>query len=66
MVFVETLDKDGTLSDLELSIYSNWFELMLQDREKELIPDGFIYLRAEPRTCASERPRTLRTRCPEP
>ena len=50
LVFVEALSDDRMLSDTELAIYKNWFEFMLEDKP-QLVPDAFIYLRADPDTC---------------
>ena len=50
LVFVEALKEDKTLNPMELSIYGEWFEYLLNDKPS-LVPDGFIYLRAKPATC---------------
>lgn len=42
-MFVEALKNDNTLDPLELSIYTNWFELMLQARSSSWVERG-IYL----------------------
>ena len=34
------------MNDMEMAIYSNWFEHMLQKRDSQLVPDAFIYLQA--------------------
>lgn len=60
MVFVETLRRDDTLDPMEMAIYGNWFEFMVQDRSSGLVPDAFIYLSAEPQTCEARMSRRAR------
>lgn len=38
------------MTDLELSVYDSWFNPFI-NQNPSLVPDGFIYLRAEPETC---------------
>eukprot|EP00191_Tetraselmis_sp_GSL018_P003187 CAMPEP_0177603086 /NCGR_PEP_ID=MMETSP0419_2-20121207/15296_1 /TAXON_ID=582737 /ORGANISM="Tetraselmis sp., Strain GSL018" /LENGTH=483 /DNA_ID=CAMNT_0019096777 /DNA_START=206 /DNA_END=1657 /DNA_ORIENTATION=+ len=52
MVFVRAVHEAKCMSDAELSVYDSWFSPMLQ-AIPTLVPDGFIYLRADPRTCLS-------------
>lgn len=40
------------MSDLELAVYDEWFDPVVSF-EPNLVPDGFIYLRADPDTCMS-------------
>lgn len=50
MVFVRAVHEAKCMSDVELSIYDSWFSPMVSALPT-LIPDGFIYLKADPRTC---------------
>jgi deoxyadenosine/deoxycytidine kinase len=50
LVFVEALRDDLQLDGLEMALYRNWFEFMLEDKP-QLVPDAFIYLRAQSQTC---------------
>ena len=50
LVFVEALRDNSQLTPMELAVYRNWFEFMMEDKP-QLVPDAFIYLRAEPEVC---------------
>jgi hypothetical protein len=50
LVFVEALKDNSQLTPMELAVYRNWFEFMMEDKP-QLVPDAFIYLRAEATTC---------------
>lgn len=50
MVFVRALHEAGNLSDIELNIYDSFFSMEL-NFDKQLVPEGFIYLKAAPETC---------------
>ena len=50
MVFVRAVHEAKCMTDAELSVYDSWFSPMVE-AIPSLIPDGFIYLRADPRTC---------------
>jgi hypothetical protein len=50
MVFVRAVHEAKCMSDAELSVYDSWFSPMVE-AIPSLVPDGFIYLRADPRTC---------------
>ncbi|GAQ83246.1 deoxynucleoside kinase [Klebsormidium nitens] len=50
MVFVRAVHEAKFMSDMEISIYDSWFDPILS-AIPTLIPDGFIYLRANPDTC---------------
>ena len=50
MVFVRAIRESSLVDDVELAVYDSWFGPMLDGRPS-LVPDGFIYLRAAPRTC---------------
>lgn len=50
LVFVRAVHESQWLTDEQLELYDSWFNPMLQE-VPGLIPDGFIYLRAEPDTC---------------
>eukprot|EP00873_Tetraselmis_striata_P040720 jgi/Tetstr1/460984/TSEL_006136.t1 len=50
MVFVRAVHEAKCMSDVELSIYDSWFSPMVSVMPT-LVPDGFIYLKADPRTC---------------
>lgn len=52
MVFVESLKDSKIMSEMELSIYNSWFDPVVE-MAPTLVPDGFIYLRAQPQTCMS-------------
>ena len=50
MVFVRAVHEANWMSDLELSVYDSWFEPIV-DVIPTIVPDGFIYLQADPDTC---------------
>ena len=50
MVFVRAVHEAKCMTDAELSVYDSWFSPMVE-AIPSLVPDGFIYLRADPRTC---------------
>ncbi|KAI8468469.1 MAG: P-loop containing nucleoside triphosphate hydrolase protein [Monoraphidium minutum] len=50
MVFVRAVRESGWMGDVELAVYDSWFNPMLAS-SPSLVPDGFIYLRADPKTC---------------
>lgn len=50
LVFVRAVHEAKWMDDMQLKLYDSWFQPMLQDIPG-LVPDGFIYLRADPSTC---------------
>lgn len=50
LVFVKAVHRGGQMNDAELAVYDSWFDPLLESRPS-LVPDGFVYLRAEPETC---------------
>lgn len=48
------------MDDMQLKLYDSWFQPMLQDIPG-LVPDGFIYLRADPSTCLGRLKKRART-----
>ena len=50
LVFVRAVHEEKWLDDYQLELYDSWFNPMIRE-VPGLIPDGFIYLRAEPDTC---------------
>lgn len=50
MVFVRAVHEAKWLSDAELEVYDSWFDPVIRYLPG-LVPQGFIYLRAEPDTC---------------
>ena len=52
MVFVRAVHEARWMSDMELAIYDSWFDPVVAALPS-LVPDGFIYLRASPGTCAA-------------
>lgn len=50
MVFVRAMHEAGHMGDLELSVYDSWFNMEIQ-QDSQLVPNGFIYLKANPETC---------------
>jgi deoxyadenosine/deoxycytidine kinase len=52
MVFVRAVHEARWMSDMELAIYDSWFDPVVSALPS-LVPDGFIYLRASPGTCAA-------------
>ena len=50
MVFVRAMHEIGHLSDLELGVYDSWFSMEL-NYDQQLVPEGFIYLKAKPEVC---------------
>ena len=50
MVFVRAVHELRFMNDMEMSIYNSWFEPMVKSMPS-LVPDAFIYLRADPSTC---------------
>jgi len=47
--FAKNLFETGQMSDLEWTLYLEWFSWFLADHVKK--PDGFIYLQTNPQTC---------------
>ena len=47
--FAKNLFESGKMSNLEWTLYLEWFSWFLDDHVKK--PDGFIYLRTNPQTC---------------
>jgi len=47
--FAKNLFESGTMSNLEWTLYLEWFSWFLNDHVKK--PDGFIYLKTTPQTC---------------
>jgi len=60
LVFVRAVHESKWMEDYQMQLYDSWFNPMLA-QVPGLIPDGFIYLRAEPDTCM----RRLRRRARE-
>lgn len=52
MVFVRAVHEAHWMSEMELSIYDSWFDPIVSSLPG-LVPDAFIYLRAEPEICYS-------------
>ncbi|GJP42592.1 hypothetical protein CLOM_g2139 [Closterium sp. NIES-68] len=50
MVFVRAVHEAKWMSEMEVSIYDSWFDPVVSALPG-LVPDGFIYLRAQPDTC---------------
>ncbi|CAI5956423.1 unnamed protein product [Closterium sp. NIES-64] len=50
MVFVRAVHEAKWMSAMEVSIYDSWFDPVVAALPG-LVPDGFIYLRANPHTC---------------
>ena len=50
MVFAQAVHEARFMNDMEMSIYNSWFDPMVASMPA-LVPDAFIYLRADPRTC---------------
>jgi len=50
MVFVRAVHEARWMSDVEINIYDSWFDPIVSALPG-LVPDGFIYLRADPETC---------------
>lgn len=63
MVFVKAVHESNYMSDLELSVYNSWFDPMVKDILPSIVPDGFIYLRAQPDLCSTRM--ALRNRSEE-
>lgn len=61
-VFTESLLDNGWLTELEYGLYEAWFDPMIKNFPT-LVPDGFVYLRADPETCMRRLRR--RARCEE-
>ncbi|EFN53091.1 hypothetical protein CHLNCDRAFT_10864, partial [Chlorella variabilis] len=49
-VFVRAMHRAGTMEDFEVSVYNTIFDQEVT-HDIELVPDGFVYLRANPGTC---------------
>jgi len=47
--FAKNLHESGLMSDLEWTLYLEWFGWFCKDHVKK--PDGFIYLKTTPQTC---------------
>eukprot|EP00897_Mesotaenium_endlicherianum_P008960 jgi/Mesen1/8092/ME000434S07332 len=50
MVFVRAVHEAKWMSEMEVSLYDSWFDPVVSELPG-LVPDGFIYLRAQPGTC---------------
>eukprot|EP00208_Stichococcus_sp_RCC1054_P001899 CAMPEP_0206140292 /NCGR_PEP_ID=MMETSP1473-20131121/8937_1 /ASSEMBLY_ACC=CAM_ASM_001109 /TAXON_ID=1461547 /ORGANISM="Stichococcus sp, Strain RCC1054" /LENGTH=489 /DNA_ID=CAMNT_0053534393 /DNA_START=166 /DNA_END=1632 /DNA_ORIENTATION=- len=50
MVFVHAVREAGWMTQLEMDAYDCWFEPLVRAMP-QIIPDGFVYLRANPKTC---------------
>ena len=50
LVFVRAMHEAGYMGDLELRLYDSWFSMEIA-QDRQLTPDGFIYLKALPETC---------------
>jgi len=48
MVFVRQLVQDRLMEDVELAVYDDMFNRVLQQHSQVLVPDGFVYLRVSP------------------
>lgn len=57
--FAQNGKNSGFLNSIEWSIYSEWMDFFL--KSENLIPDGFIYLKATPETCQSRINKRLRS-----
>eukprot|EP00850_Spirogloea_muscicola_P008875 SM000048S16587 [mRNA] locus=s48:664225:666559:+ [translate_table: standard] len=60
MVFVRAVHEAKWMSEMELSIYDSWFDPFVASLPG-LVPDAFIYLRAEPAICQQRLNRRSRT-----
>jgi thymidylate kinase len=49
-VFVSSIRESNWMNDIEMTVYESWFDHVVENN-KQLVPNGFIYLRAEPKTC---------------
>ncbi|KAK3282803.1 hypothetical protein CYMTET_9473 [Cymbomonas tetramitiformis] len=50
MVFVSSLHEEQKMNDIEMAVYDYGFDHVV-NAWPDLVPNGFIYLRAEPSTC---------------
>jgi len=60
MVFVRAVHEAHWMSEMELSIYDSWFDPIVSSLPG-LVPDAFIYLRAEPEICFNRLQSRART-----
>eukprot|EP01024_Parvocaulis_polyphysoides_P065191 TRINITY_DN7599_c0_g2_i1.p1 TRINITY_DN7599_c0_g2~~TRINITY_DN7599_c0_g2_i1.p1 ORF type:complete len:775 (-),score=135.15 TRINITY_DN7599_c0_g2_i1:157-2415(-) len=60
LVFVRSLHENGRMNDQEVSIYDHWFNTLVNSQKTNLVPDGFVYLRAEPSVCVDRMRRRNR------
>eukprot|EP01026_Neomeris_dumetosa_P057585 TRINITY_DN5304_c0_g1_i1.p1 TRINITY_DN5304_c0_g1~~TRINITY_DN5304_c0_g1_i1.p1 ORF type:complete len:804 (-),score=121.12 TRINITY_DN5304_c0_g1_i1:381-2792(-) len=51
LVFVRSLHEKKIMNDQEVSIYDQLFDRIVNYQSPNLYPDGFVYLRAEPKVC---------------
>jgi len=49
-VFVNSIHESNWMNDMEMTVYDQWFDHVVESNA-QLVPNGFIYLRAEPNTC---------------
>ncbi|KAI7842119.1 hypothetical protein COHA_004312 [Chlorella ohadii] len=59
-VFVRAMHKEGKMADFEVSVYNQIFDDHLNN-DLQLIPDGFVYLRARPDVCLQRLKRRSRS-----
>ncbi|CAD7702979.1 unnamed protein product [Ostreobium quekettii] len=60
LVFVRAVHEAKWMDDFHLKLYDAWFQPFLLE-VPGLVPDGFIYLRAEPSTCMERLKRRARS-----
>lgn len=58
-VFVRAMHSAGTMEDFEVSVYNTIFDNEVEG-DTMLVPDGFVYLRADPKTCMQRMKRRNR------
>eukprot|EP00210_Caulerpa_lentillifera_P005588 g5345.t1 len=59
LVFVRAVHEAQWMDDMQLQLYDSWFNPLIKE-VPGLIPDGFIYLRANPETCLRRLKRRAR------
>eukprot|EP00210_Caulerpa_lentillifera_P009216 g8786.t1 len=60
LVFVRAVHEAKWMDDMQLQLYDSWFNPLIKE-VPGLIPDGFIYLRANPETCLRRLKRRARS-----
>lgn len=50
-IFAKNLHEKGELTPIEWNDYDQWFHFITSSLKEKIVPDVYIYVRAEPKTC---------------